>query len=358
MPNIEAVINTSEGASRRKLPDKAICPRDSVSQFLFFQPAFLLTKTWQPHEANEFPSLCAQGVVTIVSKTDQTPRTIMNRHETYDGQILVGLPKLDTTMSWHKVAAKNIWPLPKKADTCKIWTPDSQKLTPGLKNLPYRHFYTQTLLHTNTFHAQKLLHTEAFTHRSFYTQTLSHTDRTREIAILPQFLAIELRFACKGCDGYFKIAILPQFLTSNVHFVRKGCDGYFKIAILPQFLAIEFHFARQGCDGYFKTAILPQFLTSNVHFVRKGCDGYFKIAILPQFLTSNVHFVRKGCDGYFKIAILPQFLTSNVHFVWKGCDGYFKIAILPQFLTSNIHFVRKGCVSWRSGGTAPALRER
>ena len=37
-----------------------------------------------------FPSLCAQGVVTVVSKTDQTPRTIMNRHETYDGQILFG----------------------------------------------------------------------------------------------------------------------------------------------------------------------------------------------------------------------------------------------------------------------------
>ena len=34
-----------------------------------------------------------------------------------------------------------------------------------------------------------------------------------------------------------------------------------------------------------------------------------------------------------------------------------KIAILPRFWTSNVHFVRKGCVSWRSGGTAPALRE-
>ena len=171
MPNIEAVINTSEGASRRKLPDKAICPRDSVSQFLFFQPAFLLTKTWQPHEANEFPSLCAQGVVTIVSKTDQTPRTIMNRHETYDGQILVGLPKLDTTMSWHKVAAKNIWPLPKKADTCKIWTPDSHKLTPGLKKSSL-----QTLLHTDAFTHKHFSRTETFTHRSFHTQKLLHTN--------------------------------------------------------------------------------------------------------------------------------------------------------------------------------------
>ena len=53
-----------------------------------------------------------------------------------------------------------------------------------------------------------------------------------------------------------------------------------------------------------------------------------------------------------------QFLTSNVPFVRKGCDGLTRIAILHQFLTSNVHFVRKGCVSWRSGGTAPALRQR
>ena len=98
-------------------------------------------------------------------------------------------------------------------------------------------------------------------------------------------------------------------------------------------------------------------LTSNVHFVRKGCAGQLKVAIFPQFLTSNVHFVRKGCAGRFKVATFPQFLTSNVHFVRKGCDGHFKIAILPRFWTSNVHFVRKGCVSWRSGGTAPALRE-
>ena len=107
-----------------------------------------------------------------------------------------------------------------------------------------------------------------------------------------------------------------------------------------------------------KIAILPQFLTSNVHFVRQGCDGYLKIAILLQFLTSNVHFVPKGYNWQLKIAILLQFLTSNVHFVRTGCGGLTRIAILPRFWRSNVHFLRKGCVSWRSGGTAPALRER
>ena len=68
---------------------------------------------------------------------------------------------------------------------------------------------------TRRFYIQKLLHTEAFTHR----------DRTREIAIFPQFLMFNVHFVRKGRDGQSKIAIFPQFLTSNVHFVRKGCDG-------------------------------------------------------------------------------------------------------------------------------------
>ena len=46
----------------------------------------------------------------------------------------------------------------------------------------------------------------------------------REIAILPQFLAIEPHFVQKGCDRTREIAILPQFLAIEPHFVRKGCD--------------------------------------------------------------------------------------------------------------------------------------
>ena len=38
-----------------------------------------------------------------------------------------------------------------------------------------RHFYTQTLLHTDTF-THRHSHTHAFTHRRFYTQKRSHTD--------------------------------------------------------------------------------------------------------------------------------------------------------------------------------------
>ena len=42
--------------------------------------------------------------------------------------------------------------------------------------MTHRHFYTQTLLHTNTFTHRTLLHIDAFTRKSFYTQTLLHTE--------------------------------------------------------------------------------------------------------------------------------------------------------------------------------------
>jgi len=51
----------------------------------------------------------------------------------------------------------------------------------------------------------------------------------------------------KVSRGDLEIAILPQFLAIEPHFVRKGCAGEVEIAILPQFLAIEPHCVRKGC---------------------------------------------------------------------------------------------------------------
>ena len=73
-------------------------------------------------------------------------------------------------------------------------------------------FYTKKLLRTGAFthrrfYTQMLLHTDAFTHRHFHSQMLLHTDPFKhtspdnlEIAILPQFFAIEPHFMRKGRD--------------------------------------------------------------------------------------------------------------------------------------------------------------
>ena len=43
--------------------------------------------------------------------------------------------------------------------------------------LAHKHFYTQTLLHTDrNFYTQTLLHTDTFTQKPFDTQKLRHTD--------------------------------------------------------------------------------------------------------------------------------------------------------------------------------------
>ena len=85
----------------------------------------------------------------------------------------------------------------------------------------------------------------------------------------------------KGYAGRLEIAILPQFLVIELHFMRKGCAGQVKIAILPQFFAIEPHFAQKGCAGEVEIAILPQFLAIEPHFVRKGCVSCRLVGTAP-----------------------------------------------------------------------------
>ena len=93
--------------------------------------------------------------------------------------------------------------------------------------------------------------------------------------------------------------------------MRKDCTGQVEIAILPQFLAIEPRFVRKSCDGNPEIAILPQFLAIEPHFVRKGCAGQAGIAILLQFLAIEPHFVRKGCVSCRFVGTAPRLQERN-----------------------------------------------
>ena len=65
----------------------------------------------------------------------------------------------------------------------------------------------------------------------------------------------------KGCAGQVEIALSPQFLAIEPRFVRKGCAGQVEIAIFPPFLAIEPRFVRKGCIScrLVGTALAPAF---------------------------------------------------------------------------------------------------
>ena len=172
-----------------------------------------------------------------------------------------------------------------------------------------------------------------------------------------------------------KIAILPQFLTSNVHFARKGSGGYLKIA--------NVHFVREGCDWHLKS----QFYFSFWRPTSISCDRVATDTSKSQFffsfwrwtsisrervvadtsqnrnftsvLTFNVHFVRKGRGGYFKIAIFLQFWRPTSISCERVAAGHFKIVVFTLVFGRPMCTECCAChVSWRSGGTAPALRER
>ena len=100
--------------------------------------------------------------------------------------------------------------------------------------------------------------------------------------------------------------------------MRKGCAGRLEIAILPQFLAIELHFMRKGCAGQVKIAILPQFFAIEPHFVRKGCAGEVEIAILPQFLAIEPHSCERVA---FRAVPLALPLPSHSEEKWKRRRG-------------------------------------
>ena len=208
----------------------------------------------------------------------------------------------------------------------------------------HRRFYTQTLLHADpfthrSFYTQKRLHAGDFTHRNFYTQTLLHTDTfTQSTQKLLQRRFYTDAFTHRSFDPQHrsfvhteKIAILPQFLAIDLHFVRKVCNGNPEIAILPQFLAIEPRFVRKGCAGRLANRNFTSVFDDRTSFRAKGLR-------------------RTTCKSQFYLS----FWRSNLVSCERVAPDDLQIAILPQFLAIEPHSVRKDCVSCRLVGTAPA----
>ena len=119
--------------------------------------------------------------------------------------------------------------------------------------------------------------------------------------------------------------------------MRKGGAGQLEIAILHQFLAIELHFVRNGSRDKrddLKSQFYFSFWRSDVISCERvrgtTCKSqfYFSLAIEP-------HFVRKGCAGQVEIAILPQLLAIEPHFVRKGCVSRRLVGTAPRLQKRN-----------------------
>ena len=162
------------------------------------------------------------------------------------------------------------------------------------------------------------LHTDAFTHRHFYTQKLLHTET---------FYAQKR----KGCARRFKIAILLQFSAIEPHFVRKGCAGHLQIAILLQFLAIEPHFVRKGSPDNLKS-LFTSVLGDRTSFRAKG----LRRTPTSSFCRSNLISCERVAPGSEKSQFYNSFWRSNLISCERVAPGSEKSQFYFNFWRSSV----------------------
>jgi len=117
--------------------------------------------------------------------------------------------------------------------------------------------------------------------------------RNPEIAILPEFLAIGDRTSFRA-KGLRRGPGNRNFTSSNLISCETVARNDLQIAILPQFLAIEHHFVRKGSPETQKSQFYLSVWRSNLISCESVAPDDLQIAILPQRLAIEPHFVRKG----------------------------------------------------------------
>ena len=214
------------------------------------------------------------------------------------------------------------------------------------------------------------------------------TWKSLNIAILPQFLAIEPRFVRKGRAGQVEIAILHQFLAIEPHFVRKGgtswnrnftsvfddrtsfrakgCAGRLANRNFTQVFGDQTSFRAEGCAGRLanrnftsvfgdrasfrakrvcRTSWNRNFTTvfgDRTSFRAKGLRGTTcKSQFYLSFWRSNL-ISCGGCAGRLANRNFTSVFGDQTSFRAKGCAGQVEIAILPQFLAIETSFRAKG----------------
>ena len=110
-----------------------------------------------------------------------------------------------------------------------------------------------------------------------------------------------------------------SFVRSTRTILRKGSSGTNEIAILPQFRAIDTHDLTKGFIGHKR----------NRNFTTVSCDRHArsyervhraqtKSQFYHSFARSTRTILRKGSSGTNEIAILPQFRAIDTHDLTRG----------------------------------------
>ena len=236
----------------------------------------------------------------------------------------------------------------------------------------HRRFYTQTLLHTDafthrSFYTQTLLHTEAFTHRHFYTQTLLHAGAFTHRSFYTQRLLHKESDAFTHRPFYtlrrttWKSQFHRSFWRSNLVSCERVARDDLDIAISPQFLAIEPHFVRKGCAGRLGHRNFTAIFGDRTSFRAKGLRGTtWTSQFYISFWRSNLISCERVARDDLDIAILHQFLALEPHFVRKGCAGRLGHRNFTAVFGDRTSLRAKGLrfVSSRWHCPCPCLQER
>ena len=118
-------------------------------------------------------------------------------------------------------------------------------------------------------------------HHSFWRSNLVSCERVAIGPLKSQFYLSFWRSNLVSCERVARDDLeIASFWRSNLVSCERVAIGPLDIAILRQFLAIELHFVR-SCAGRLEIAILPQFLAVEPHFLRKGCVSCRLVGTAP-----------------------------------------------------------------------------
>ena len=134
-----------------------------------------------------------------------------------------------------------------------------------------------------------------------------------QIAILPQFLAIEPHFGLRREPGNRNFTSVFSDRTS---FRAKGLqrepgNGNFT-AVFGDRTSFR---AKKVRRHFCKSQLYLSFWRSKIISCERVAPDALQIATLRQFLAIEPHFVRKGCDGNPEIADRTSFRTKQLRFV-------------------------------------------
>ena len=159
---------------------------------------------------------------------------------------------------------------------------------------------------------------------SFWRSTIISCERvatgTRQSQFYLSFWRSNLisceRVAPDDLNSHFYLS----FWRSNLISCERVAPDDLQIALLPQFLAIEPHFVRKGCAGRLANRTFTSVFDDRTSFRAKElrrttCKSHFYLS----FGRSNLISCERVAPDDLHISILPQFLAIEPHFVRKGC---------------------------------------